>query len=147
MPTTLYQEISSMISQPIILLHRNGVIPIRTPVKIKVRFVQSFKHKCMLHTYYLAIVVAFQTGYMIPLSRIQMCHSSWVVTPVHTLLTTQSHPDPVVTSSGLYPSPQIAETIEFLFIVPSSLSYPLDSNVTPTQTATAPNIAQAVWGN
>ncbi len=76
------------ISQPIILFHRNGVIPIRTPVTFKLRFYQSFKLKRILHTDYLARVVAFQNGYMIPLSRIQVCHSSLVVTPVCTLLTT-----------------------------------------------------------
>ncbi len=58
------------ISQPIILLHRNGVIPIRTPVTFEVGFLQSFKLRYILHTDYLARVVAFQNGYMIPLSRI-----------------------------------------------------------------------------
>ncbi len=52
------------ISQPIILLHRNGVIPICTPVKFKVRFFQSFKLKRILHTDYPARVVRFQNGYM-----------------------------------------------------------------------------------
>ncbi len=76
------------ISQPIILLHRNGVIPICTPVTFEVGFFQSFKLKRILHTDYLARVVAFQNGCMIRLSRIQVCHSSLVVTPVRTLLTT-----------------------------------------------------------
>ncbi len=70
------------ISQPIILLHRNGVIPICTPVMFEVRFFQSFKLKCILHTDYLAWVVAFQNRYMIPLSRIQVCHSSLVTQAV-----------------------------------------------------------------
>ncbi len=48
------------ISQPIILFHRNGVIPIHTPVTFEVRFFQSFKLKQILHTDYLARVVAFQ---------------------------------------------------------------------------------------
>ncbi len=64
------------ISQPIILLHRNGVIPIRTPITFEVGFFQSFKLKRILHTDYLARFVAFQNGYMIPLSKIQVCHSS-----------------------------------------------------------------------
>ncbi len=73
------------ISQPIILLHRNGVILILTSVTFKLGFLQSFKLKHILHTDYLAWVVTFQNGYMIPLSRIQVCHSSWVVTPVRLL--------------------------------------------------------------
>ncbi len=47
------------ISQPIILLYRNGVIPIHTPIMFKVGFFQSFKLKRILHTDYLARVVAF----------------------------------------------------------------------------------------
>ncbi len=38
------------ISQPIILLHRNGVIPIHTPVTFEVGFFQFFKLKRILHT-------------------------------------------------------------------------------------------------
>ncbi len=135
------------ILQPIILLHTNGVIPIRTPVTYEVRFFQSFKVKCILHTDYLARVVAFQNGYIIPLSKIQVCHSYWVVIPVSTLITTQSHPEPVVTSSDLIPSHQIAEIIELPSIVPSTLSHPLGSNVTHTQIPTTPTIAQVLWGN
>ncbi len=67
--------------------------------------------------------------------------------PVRTLLTTQSRTEPVATSSGLYPSHQIAENIELPSIVPSTLSHPLSSNVTPTQTPSAQTIARAVWGN
>ncbi len=37
------------LSQPIILLHRNSVIPIHTPVTFEVRFFQSFKLKHILH--------------------------------------------------------------------------------------------------
>ncbi len=48
------------ISQPIILLHRNGVISIPTPVTFELGFFQSFKLKRILHTDYLARVVAFQ---------------------------------------------------------------------------------------
>ncbi len=66
---------------------------------------------------------------------------------VHTLVTTESRPEPVATSSGLYPFHQIADTIELPSIVPTNLSHPLSSNVTPTQTPTAPTITQAVWGN
>ncbi len=132
------------ISQPIILHHRNGVIPIRTSVTFDVGFFQSFKLKHILHTDYLARVVAFQNGYMIPFSRIQACHSSRVVNPVRTLLTTQSCPEQVATSSGLYPSHQIAETIEPPSIVPSTLSHPLSSHIIRTQTPSAPSIAQAV---
>ncbi len=61
----------------------------------------SFNHKKLkriLHTDYLARVVALQNGYMIPLSKIQVCHSSRIVTPVRTLLATQSRPERVVTS-------------------------------------------------
>ncbi len=105
----------------------------------EVIFFQSFKLKRILHTDYLTTVVTFQNGYISPLSRIQVCHSSRVVTPVHTLLTTQLHPEPVATSSGLYSSHQIAETIELHSIVPTNLSHPLSSNVTLTQTPTAPH--------
>ncbi len=131
------------ISQPIILLHWNGVIPICTPVTFDVGFFQSFKLKRILHTDYLGRVVSFQNGYMIPLSRIQVCHSSRVVTSVRTLLATQSHPDPVATSSGLYPSRQIAETTELPSIMPTNLSNPSSSNVTPTQTPTTPNLLKS----
>ncbi len=62
-------------SQRIIMLHRNGVIPRCTPITFEVRFLQSFKLRHILHTDHLARVVAFQNGYMIPLSRIQVCHS------------------------------------------------------------------------
>ncbi len=110
----------------------------------EVGFFQSFKYKRILQTDYLARVVAFQNGYMVTLCRIQVCHSSWVVTPVRTLLTTQSCPLPVATSSGLYPSHQFAETIELPSIVPSTLSHPLGSKATPTQTPSAPSLAQAV---
>ncbi len=89
------------LSQPIILLHKDGVIPICTPVTFEVEFFQSQKLKRILHTDYLASVVAFQNGYIIPLSRIQVCHSSRIITPVHTLLVTQSSPESVATSGGL----------------------------------------------
>ncbi len=78
------------------------------PVTFEVGFFQSQKLKCILHTDYLAIVVTFQKGYMIPLSRIQVYHSSRIVTPVRTLLASQSSPDRVATSSGQYPSHQLA---------------------------------------
>ncbi len=78
------------ISHSIILLHRNGVIPIRTPITFEVGFFQSFKFKRISPTDYLARVVAFPNGYMIPLSRIQVCHSSQAVTPVYTLLYSQA---------------------------------------------------------
>ncbi len=64
------------LSQPIILLHMNGGIPICTPITFEIRFFQSSKLKRILHTDYLARVVAFQNGYLIPLSRIQVCHYS-----------------------------------------------------------------------
>ncbi len=83
---------------------------------------------------------------MIPLSRIQICHSSRIVTPVRTLLATQSRPDRVATSGGLNPSHQLVESVELSSIVTSSLSNPSSSNVTPTQRHTAPNISQVVWG-
>ncbi len=88
------------------------MIPICTPVTFEVRFFQSFKLRRILHTDYLARVVAFQNGYMIPLSRIQVCHSSQAMTPVRTLIATKSHPEPVATSSGLYPSHLIPEHLE-----------------------------------
>ncbi len=76
--------------QSIILLHRDGVITICMPVTSEVGFIQSQKLKRILHTDYLARVVVFQNGNMIPLSRIQVCHSSRIVTHVGTLLATQS---------------------------------------------------------
>ncbi len=83
---------------------------------------------------------------MIPLSRIQVCHSSRIITPVRTLFATQSRPDRVATSGGLYPSHQLAESVELSSIVTRSLSNPSSSNVTPIQTPTTPNISQVVWG-
>ncbi len=115
------------------MLHRDGVIPIHTPVTFEVGFFQSQKLK--------------RNGYMIPLSRIEVCHSSRIVTPVHTLLATRSRPERVATSGGLYPSHQIAESVELSSIVTSSLSNPSSSNITPTQTPTALNISQIVWGD
>ncbi len=115
------------------------------PVTFEVGFFQSQKLKCILHTDYLARVVAFQNGYMIPLSRIQVCHSSRIVTPVCTLLATQSRLDRVATYCGLYPSHQLAESVELPSIVTSSLSNPSSSRITPTQACTAPNINQVVW--
>ncbi len=47
------------LSQPNILLHRDGVIPIRMPVIFEVGFFQSQKLKRILHIDYLAMVVAF----------------------------------------------------------------------------------------
>ncbi len=108
------------LSQPIILLHRDGVIPIRMPVTFEVGFFQSQKLKCILHTDYLARVLS--------------------------LLATQSRPERVATSGGLYPSHQLAESVELSSIMTSSLSNPSSSNVTPTQTPTAPNISQVVLG-
>ncbi len=134
------------LSQPIILLDRDGVIPIHTPVTFEVGFFQSQKLKRILHTDYLARVVAFQNGYMIPLSKIQVCHSSRIVTAVRTLLATQSCPERVATSGGLYPSHQSAESVELSSIVTSSLSDPSSSNVTHTQTPTPSNISQVVFG-
>ncbi len=134
------------LSQPITLLQRDGVIPICTPVTFEVGFVQSQKLKRILHIDYLTRVVAFQNGYMIPLSRIQVCHSSRIVTPVCSILATPSCTERVATSGGLYPSHQLAESVELSSIVTSSLSIPSSSNVTPTQTPTAPNISQVVWG-
>ncbi len=54
------------ISQPIILLHRNGVILICTPVTFEVRFLQPFKLRRILHTDCLArvTVFTFQNRYM-----------------------------------------------------------------------------------
>ncbi len=135
------------LSQPIILLIRDGVIPIPTPVTFEVGFFQSQKLKRILHTDYLVRVVAFQNGYMIPLSRIQVCHSSRIVTPVRTLLATQSRPERVAASGGLYPSHQLAKFVELSIIVISSLTNPSSYNITPTQTPTAPNISQVVWGS
>ncbi len=57
------------LSQPIILWHRNGVIPLRTPITFEIGLFQ-FKLRRILCTDYLAKVVALQNGYMIPLSRI-----------------------------------------------------------------------------
>ncbi len=114
------------------------------PVTFEVGFFQSQKLKRILHTYYLARIVAFQNGYIIPISRILVCHSSRIVTPVRTLLATQSCPERVATSGGLYPSHQLCESVELSSIVTSSLSNPSSSNVTPTQTPTAPNIGQVV---
>ncbi len=115
-------------------------------VTFEVGFFQSQKLKCILQTDYLARVVAFQNRYMIPLSRIQLCHSSRVDTPARSILATRSCPERVATSGGLYPSHQLAESVELSSIVTSSLSIPSSSNVTPIQTPTAPNISQVVWG-
>ncbi len=134
------------LSQPIILLHWDRVIPISTPVTFEVGIFQSQKLKRILHTDYIARVVAFQNGYMIPLSRIEVCHSSRIVTPARSILATQSCPERVATSGGLYPSHQLAESVELSSIVTSSLSIHSSSNVTPTQTPTAPNISNVVWG-
>ncbi len=122
------------LSQPIIiLLHRDGVIPIRTPATCEVGFFQSQKLKRILHTDYLASVVAFQNGYMIPLSRIQVCHSSRIFTPAHSVIATKSCPESMATSGGLYPSHQLAESVELSSSVTSSLSFPSSSNFTPTK--------------
>ncbi len=134
------------LSQPIILLQRDDVISIHTQVTFQVGFFQSQKLKRILHTDYLDRVVAFQNEYMIHLSGIQVCHSSSIVTPVRTLPAIQSLPDRVAISGGLYPSHQLAESVELSSIVTSSLSNPSNSNITPTQTPTAPNINQVVWG-
>ncbi len=116
------------------------------PVTFEVGFFQSQKLKSILHTDFLARVVTFQNGYRIPLSRVQVCHSSWIVTPDSTLLATQLRPERVATSGGLYPSHHLAESVELSSIVTSSLSNPPSSNITPTQTPTAPNIRQVIWG-
>ncbi len=92
------------LSQPIILLHRNGVIPTHSPITFEIRFFQSFKLCHILCTDYLARVVAFQNGYMIALSRIQVCHSA------NTLVAATSNPEPVqhlVDYTHLTPYPNI----------------------------------------
>ncbi len=99
-------------------------------VTFEVGFFLSQKLKRILHTDFLVRVVAFQNGYMIPLSEIQVCHSSRIVTPVCTLLAMQSRPDRVVISGDLYPSQQLTESVELSNIVTSSLSNPSSSNVT-----------------
>ncbi len=48
------------LSQPIILLHRDEVIPICTPVTFEVGFFQLQKLERILHIDYLARVVAFK---------------------------------------------------------------------------------------
>ncbi len=115
------------LSHPIILLNRNGVIPIRTTITFEIGFFQSFKLKHILHTDYLARVVTFQSGYMIPLSRIQVCHSSIPVTPISNMVAATPQPEPVATSSGLYPSHPIHEHLG-LTSIPSttlpSLTFP-----------------------
>ncbi len=118
------------LSQHIILLLRNGVIPIRTPITFKIGFFQSFQLCRMLCTDYLARVVAFQNGYMIPLSRIQVCHSSSPVAPFSTLVAATPHPEPVATPSGLYPSHPIPEHLEITTIHPTPVP-----NVTIPSTA------------
>ncbi len=116
------------------------------PVTFEVGFFQSQKLKHILHTDYLARGVAFQNEYMIPLSRIKVCHSPRIVTPAHRILATQSCPERVATSGGQYSSHKLAESVELSSIVTSSLSIPSSSNITPTQTPTAPNISNVVWG-
>ncbi len=81
------------LSKQIILLHRNGVIPIRTPMTFEIGFFQSFKLRHILERDYLARVVAFHDGYMTSMSEIHVYHPSLDVAPVRTLLTTQSQSD------------------------------------------------------
>ncbi len=50
------------LSQQIILLHRNGVIPLRTQVTYTIGFFQSFKLRRILKTNYFARIVAFQNN-------------------------------------------------------------------------------------
>ncbi len=133
------------ISQTIILLHRNSVIPIRTPDTFEVGLLQSLKLRRILHTDYLARVVVFQNGYMITLSRIQVCHSSQAVNPVRTLLTTHSHPNPVATSSGLDPSHNINEHLEFSSITPTTIPSQTTPHIMPTETPTALSLPDVVW--
>ncbi len=64
---------------------------------------QRFKLRCILRGNYLAGVVTFQNGYMIPLSRIQVYNNAFPVTPEYNrLMATASCPSPTTTSSGLY---------------------------------------------
>ncbi len=109
------------LSQPIMLLHGNRVIPIRTPITFEIGFFESFKLRRILHTDYLARVVAFQNGYMIPLSRIQVYHSSSPVAPARTLVAATSHPELVAISSGLYPSHPIPKHLELTNIPPTTV--------------------------
>ncbi len=91
-------------SQPIILLHRNGIIPMHMSLTFEIGLFQQFKLKCIVQGTYLARVVTFQNGYMIPLSRIQVCNSMLPVAPDNTRIAAiASCPDPATTSSGLYP--------------------------------------------
>ncbi len=38
------------LSKPIIILHRNGVVPIRTSINFEIGFFQHFKLRCIMHT-------------------------------------------------------------------------------------------------
>ncbi len=132
------------LSQPLILLHRNGVIPIRTPITFEIRFFQSFKLRCILERDYLARVVTFQDGYMTSLSEIHICHSSLDVAPVRTLLATQSQHEPVETSSGLYPQMSLPDNIELPTI---TITNPTNTTPIPTtisETSTASTLQQVV---
>ncbi len=74
-----------------------------------------------MHTDYLDRVGTFQNGYMIPLSKIQVCHSSSPVAPISTLVAATLHPEPAATSSGLYPSHHIPEHLELITMPPTTV--------------------------
>ncbi len=74
-------------------------------------------------------------------------HLSQALTPVRTSLTMPSHPDSVATSSGLYPSHNITERLEFSSITPTTIPNPTTPHITPTKTPTAPTVPHVVLAN
>ncbi len=66
---------------------------------------------------------------------------------VRTLLTPQSHSDPVATSSELYPAHNITEHLELSSITPTTIDRQTTPHITPTETPTAPSVRHVVWAN
>ncbi len=93
---------------------------------------QRFKLRRIVQGNYLARVIAFQNGYMIPLSRIQVCNHTLPVTPDNPrVAAAASCASPVMTSSGLNPLYAIYHATESVHNEPNS-----DSGVTPSPTVT-----------
>ncbi len=132
------------LSSPIVLLHRNGILPIRTPLTFEIGCLQSIKLRCILSSEYLVSVVAFQNGYMKPLSQVQVYHTSDTIRPARPSTSQQSNPDTVASPSVLYPCLPITSQ-PTLTSPTTTITSP--SCISPHEQPSAPKSPTVIWPN
>ncbi len=79
----------------------------------------------------------------------QVCHASLSVSPVNSLIAAMSHIEPILTSSGLYPTHALYQTSELDHnaptTVPSTAPSPTIIVTAHMEMTTVPNLNQGTW--